>query len=88
MHVNNFVWAYNVDTQKLTRILSVPVGAEATGLQVVDNMNGYAYIMSNSQHHGDWKPSATDSALVAESLTKIDKFDANVGYIGGLPAMK
>ena len=88
MHVNNFVWAYNVDTQKLTRLLSVPVGAEATGLQVVDNMNGYAYIMSNSQHHGDWKPSATDNALVAESLTKIDKFDANVGYIGGLPAMK
>lgn len=87
-HVNNFVWAYNVDTKKLTRILSAVTGAENTGLQVVDNMNGYAYIMSNSQHHGDWKPSATDSAVVAESLTKIDKFDANIGYIGGLPAMK
>ncbi len=87
-HVNNFVWAYNVDTKKLTRILSAVTGAENTGLQVVDNMNGYAYIMSNSQHHGDWKPASTDSAVVAESLTKIDKFDANVGYIGGLPAMK
>jgi len=87
-HVNNFVWAYNVDTKKLTRILSVPVGAEATGLQVVDNINGYAYIMSNSQHHGDWKPSENDSAVVAESLIKIDKFDANIGYIGGLPAIK
>lgn len=87
-HVNNFVWAYNVDTKKLTRILSAVTGAENTGLQVVDNMNGYAYIMSNSQHHGDWKPKAEDSAVVAESLAKIDKFDANVGYIGGLPAMK
>lgn len=87
-HVNNFVWAYNVDTKKLTRILTTPVGAESTGLQVLDNLNGHGYIMSNSQHHGDWKPSATDSAVVAESLAKIDKFNANVGYIGGLPAIK
>lgn len=87
-HVNNFVWAYNVDTKKLTRILSAVTGAENTGLQVVDNMNGHAYIMSNSQHHGDWKPDAKDDAVVAESLAKIDKFDANVGYIGGLPAIK
>lgn len=77
-----------MDSKKLTRILSLPVGAEATGLQVVDNINGYAYIMSNSQHHGDWKPSENDSGVVAESLIKIDKFDANVGYIGGLPAIK
>ncbi len=87
-HVNNFVWAYNVDTKKLTRILSAPTGAENTGLQVVDNINGHAYIMSNSQHHGDWTAKTGDSAVVADSLTQIDKFDANVGYIGGLPAMK
>lgn len=87
-HVNNFVWAYNVDTKQLTRILSTPTGAESTGLQVVDNINGYAYIMSNSQHHADWTPASADSAVVAESISKIDKFDANVGYIGGLPAMK
>ena len=55
---------------------------------MVDNLNGHAYIMSNSQHHGDWKPSENDSGVVAESLIKIDKFDANVGYIGGLPAIK
>ena len=87
-HVNNFVWAYNVDTKQLTRILSTPVGAESTGLQVIDALNGHAYIMSNTQHHGDWKPAATDHAVVAESLSTIDKFDANVGYIGGLPAIK
>lgn len=87
-HVNNFVWAYNVDTKKLSRILSTPTGAEATGLQILENLNGHAYIMSNSQHHGDWKPATGDSAVVSESLAKIDKFDANVGYIGGLPAIK
>ena len=34
-HQNNFVWAYDVATKKLTRILSLAAGAEATGLQVV-----------------------------------------------------
>ena len=86
MHVNNFVWAYNVDTKKLTRILSAVVGAENTGLQVVEDLNGYAYIMSNSQHHGDWATGT--NATVDSALAKIDKFDANIGYIGGLPAIK
>ncbi|MGE5701057.1 MAG: PhoX family protein, partial [Clostridia bacterium] len=53
MHVNNFVWAYNVDTKKLSRILSVPAGGEATGLSVVDDLNGFSYITSNVQHPGD-----------------------------------
>ncbi|EIJ33682.1 PhoX family protein [Thiothrix nivea] len=86
MHVNNFVWAYNVDTKKLSRVLSAVAGAENTGLQVVDDMNGYAYIMSNSQHHGDW--STGKNAEVDKALATIDKFDANIGYIGGLPAIK
>ncbi|MBK8184382.1 MAG: hypothetical protein IPK63_16515 [Candidatus Competibacteraceae bacterium] len=28
MHVNHFIWAYNVDTQKLSQILTVTAGAE------------------------------------------------------------
>ncbi len=85
-HVNNFVWAYNVDTKKLSRILSALVGAENTGLQVLDDLNGTAYIMSNSQHHGEWKPGK--NAEVDKAIAAIDKFDANFGYIGGLPAIK
>jgi hypothetical protein len=50
---NNYVWAFNIDTRKLSRILSVPMNAEATGLTVVPNYNGYAYIMSNFQHPGE-----------------------------------
>ena len=30
LHVNNFLWAYNVDSGTLTRVLSVPAGAEST----------------------------------------------------------
>ena len=53
-HVNNFLWAYNVDTKELTRILSCPTGAESTGLHAVDELNGFTYIMSNFQHAGEW----------------------------------
>lgn len=55
MHVNNFLWAYNVDTRELARILSTPAGAESTGLHAVDKVNGFTYIMSNFQHPGDWE---------------------------------
>lgn len=87
-HTNNYLWAYNVDTKKLSRILSLPAGAESTGLQVVDNMDGKgAYIMSNSQHWGDLS-SNVPAALKTELLKRIDVFRADVGYIGGLPALK
>ncbi|MDD3591248.1 MAG: DUF839 domain-containing protein [Sulfurovum sp.] len=86
-HTNNFVWAYNIDTQKLSRILSVPAGAECTGLQVVDNANGHAYIMSNSQHHADFTKT-TPQELKDALATKIDKFSGNFGYIGGMPGLK
>ena len=49
-HLNNFLWAYNVDTKQLIRILSTPAGAESTGLHAVDEVNGWTYIMSNFQH--------------------------------------
>lgn len=54
MHVNNFLWAFNVDSRELTRLLSTPAGAESTGLHAVDEVNGFTYVMSNFQHAGDW----------------------------------
>lgn len=88
-HVNNFVWAYNVDTKKLSRILSLVPGAEATGLQVVDNLNGHAYIMSNSQHHGDYIKTQNKDITKALEAIGVQKVNAgNVGYIGGMPAIK
>jgi secreted PhoX family phosphatase len=53
-HVNNFLWAYNVDTRDLSRVMSIPAGGESTGLHAVDELNGWTYIMSNFQHAGDW----------------------------------
>jgi len=89
-HVNNFVWAYNVDTKKLSRILSVPAGGEATGLEVLDNLNGFAYIMSNFQHPGDW--GSIHSVIKAEVDPLINakwnnKKSSAVGYISGFPKL-
>ncbi|TRZ65211.1 MAG: DUF839 domain-containing protein [Rhodocyclaceae bacterium] len=85
-HVNNYLWAYHVDTKKLVRILSLPMGAESTGLQVVDNMNGFAYIMSNYQHAGDLN--STTKATFDSIIGGINPDKAEVGYIAGIPAMR
>lgn len=90
-HINNFVWAYDPDTKALERIVSVPAGAEATGLQVVDDRNGYSYTMSNFQHPGDGVADAAITAvnkvelakLIEEGQYGIDK-NAAVGYVHGL----
>ena len=92
-HVNNFLWAYNVDTKQLSRLMSMPVGAEATGLHVVDDLNGWTYIMSNFQHAGDWIPALHGKVQAAlEPMVRAnykDRFGAAVGYItADLTSMK
>jgi len=84
-HVNNFLWAYNVDTKVLSRLMSIPAGGESTGLHAVDELNGWTYIMSNFQHAGDWsktlhsKVQATLDPLVRANYK--DRFGAAVGYL-------
>ena len=85
-HVNNFLWAYNIDTRKLSRVMSIPAGGESTGLHAVDEINGWTYIMSNFQHAGDWgsihnvvKP--TLDPLISANYR--GKFGAAVGYLTG-----
>ena len=98
---NNYVWAFNIDTRKLSRILSVPMYGEATGLQVVENLNGFSYIMSNFQHPGeqDQKGEFQGTSGITETdvLNAIDikwgiRKKAAIGYIGievgALPGME
>ncbi|MFO1419056.1 MAG: DUF839 domain-containing protein [Methylotetracoccus sp.] len=92
---NNYVWAFNLETRRLSRILSVPRAAEATGLQVVENLNGHAYIMSNFQHPGeaDQMVNPGDEDLLPLLKSKWDNLQrAAIGYIGtiegALPALK
>ena len=90
-HTNNFLWAYNVDTKVLSRILSVPSGGESTGLHAVDEINGWTYIMSNFQHPGDFSktiPADVKAALDPLIRTNYkDRYGAAVGYLTGLPVL-
>ncbi|TDV08118.1 PhoX family protein [Paraburkholderia caballeronis] len=89
MHVNNFLWAYHVDTGALARVLSTPAGAESTGLHAVDEVNGWTYVMSHFQHPGDWSGSL--HAKVRDTLDPLvrqnyrDRFGASVGYLTAEP---
>ena len=100
-HLNNYVWAYNVDTQQLSKLLSTPAGAECTGLQAVDNINGFAYLMSGFQHAGDLSYNATTGTgslngktVPADLMSAISsnwggiKQKSAVGYVKGLPVVR
>ena len=52
LHENCYTWAYNIDTKKLSRIASVPGGGEATGFQMVENLDGHTYLMLSAQNPG------------------------------------
>lgn len=83
-HVNNFLWAYNIDTKELSRIMSIPSGGESTGLQAVDELNGWTYLMSNFQHAGDWGSIHNKVKDILDPLITANynnKFGAAVGYI-------
>ena len=83
-HVNNFLWAYNIDTKALSRVMSIPAGGESTGLHAVDDVNGWTYIMSNFQHAGDWGGIHNVVKGTLDPLIKAnykDKFGSAVGYL-------
>ncbi len=84
-HVNNFLWAYNVDTKALSRLMSIPAGGESTGLHAVTDLNGWTYIMSNFQHAGEFiKTTAAEVKAAVEPLINQNynqKFSAAVGYL-------
>ena len=87
---NNYVWAFNIDDKRLTRILSTPMYAEATGLMAATDYNGHAYVMSNFQHAGDGKFDGTgsykgsDAAAVGAAINQKwgNKKKAAIGYLG------
>lgn len=49
-HENNAVWVYDLTSQSLNRLMTVPRGAETTGIYFHADINGYAYIMNQVQH--------------------------------------
>ncbi len=91
-HYNNMLWAYNTETKKLTRIGTVPPGAEVTGAFGHININGKKYIAFNAQHpYGESRRNAEGSTIFpsVESIDvenlKDEKYKGITGYIFGLP---
>jgi secreted PhoX family phosphatase len=78
-HQNDIVWAFNIVSHELTRILSTPYGAETTGVYFYPNLGGHAYIKTQVQHpYGE-----SDSPLAPDA----DARQGYSGYIGPLPPM-
>ncbi|HHH19360.1 MAG TPA: DUF839 domain-containing protein [Campylobacterales bacterium] len=49
-HKNNIVWAYDIETKELTRMLATPVGAETTSPFWYTDVNGFGYMTVVTQH--------------------------------------
>ncbi len=93
-HMNNFLWAYTVETKHLSRIASGRFGQEWTGLAAVEDLNGYGYLLSNVQHPGatedtaHYKPLLSADGIDFEAFRQsVDKRGA-IGYFGGFPAIR
>lgn len=79
-HQNDMVWAYNVETEQLTRIQTTPYGSETTSPYFYPDINGFAYLMSVIQHpFGESDEDALQAAEEARAYT---------GYVGPFPAMR
>ncbi|MEO8243641.1 MAG: alkaline phosphatase PhoX [bacterium] len=76
-HQNDVVWAVDLASGAMTRILSTPYGAEATSVDWYPNVGGHGYLMAVVQHpYGE-----TDQ----DKLKTADEANAYVGYIGPFP---
>ncbi|HYP89979.1 MAG TPA: alkaline phosphatase PhoX, partial [Polyangiaceae bacterium] len=80
-HQNDAVWAFNVVSKELTRIVTTPYGSETTGVYYYPNLNGHAYIKVQVQH--PFGESDSDQAPVDSADRQ-----SYVGYVGPLPAMR
>jgi len=90
-HQNDFLWAYNLSTSTLTRIASVPYGAEVTSPYYYRNINGWDYMTMVVQHPYDESdyfkgPDATTGST--KSVAKSNAMRAQVGYLGPFPVVK
>jgi len=78
-HQNDAVWAWDVKTRTLTRILTTPYGSEATSPYWYGDIGGSGYLMTVVQHpYGESDSKKRHGPKDARSY---------VGYIGPFPAL-
>lgn len=96
-HQSDFLWAYNLNDKKLTRIASGIYGAELTSPYYYRNINGWDYMTLVVQHPYDesdfqkgpdtsYGKGATGSTAASTMTTaKANAMRAQAGYIGPFP---
>ncbi len=87
-HVNNMSWAYNTQTKTMTRIASLPIGGEVTGVDVA-TIGDKGIMLINTQHPFKDNPKAADGSTPNSALIEAatdDQLKATIGYFDGLPA--
>ena len=78
-HQNDAVWAYDIASGGLSRIMTTPYGAETTSVYFYPDVNGHAYLMAVVQHpYGE-----SDE----DKLTDASQSAGYLGYIGPMPAL-
>ena len=86
-HVNNMTWAYNTKTNQKTRIASLPIGAEVTGVDT-GSVGNKPLLIINAQHPFKDNPKNAEgkkpNSALLEAATE-DQLKAFIGYIDGLP---
>lgn len=76
-HQHDMVWARDMATGAMTRIMSTPDGSEATAVDWYPDVNGHGYLMAVVQH-----PFGESDE---DKLQSPDEKNAWVGYIGPFP---
>lgn len=80
-HPNDFVWSYDINSKRLTRVVSTPYGSETTSPFWYKDINGYGYLSLVTQHpFGEVGSGDVDYALEA-TATETQK-QSSVGVVG------
>jgi secreted PhoX family phosphatase len=79
-HQNDLIWAYDLTSRSLTRILSTPYGSEVTSPFWYSDVNGWGYLVTVVQH--PYGESDSDKAEAGAP-----ERHAYTGYIGPFPKL-
>ncbi len=86
-HQNDYVWSYNIDKDKLTRILTTPYGSETTSPYYYNNIKGHGYLMTVVQHPYGEGDALTKEEDMADTARNVGEMRAYTGYVGPLPVI-
>jgi len=76
-HTNNMMWAYDVNRSTLSRLATLPKGAEATSTYFYRDINGYSYLSLVTQHPIDDKESSYGLFSTASALNNALSFPSS-----------